>query len=244
MARLFTGYIDENDCIGDSLGPIGSGSKSTINENSLALDLAVQSLSAYDNSLRAAITPSGSNLAVTNQLTVGSSAITSLTANNIHLTGQVFDSTNNPILRQSGSVLQTYYYEYTDEYVNTLQQTYQTYKSQTIPALGTNSRFKLEANIFGYQVTTVGYRGNVGFEVVTPTSTVRIYGTNGANGNSWQGFYYQGNVHRSAIWTSAVPAGTSLTFRLLVASYDNGSARWNSAGYNSIANFIITEVAS
>ena len=47
MARLLTGYIDENDCMGDSLGDqtIGGGSKGTINANSLVLDEAVQSLS-------------------------------------------------------------------------------------------------------------------------------------------------------------------------------------------------------
>lgn len=77
MARLFTGYIDENDCIGDSLGTAGvvGEPKGTINQNSLALDVAVQSLSAYDNSLRAAITPSSSNLTITNNLTATSDIV-------------------------------------------------------------------------------------------------------------------------------------------------------------------------
>lgn len=58
MPRSLTGYIDENDCIGDSLGDqtIGGGSKSTINANSLALDEAVQSLSATGNTQTSLIT--------------------------------------------------------------------------------------------------------------------------------------------------------------------------------------------
>jgi len=48
MARLFTGYIDENECMGDSLGSDGvvGEPKGTINSNSLKLDTAVQSLSS------------------------------------------------------------------------------------------------------------------------------------------------------------------------------------------------------
>jgi hypothetical protein len=46
MPRLLTGFIDENDCIGDSLDSAGG-----INPSFLALDEAVQSLSAVNNSL-------------------------------------------------------------------------------------------------------------------------------------------------------------------------------------------------
>lgn len=47
MARIFTGYIDENDCMGDSLGTEGiiNEPKGTINGSTLTLDVAVQSLS-------------------------------------------------------------------------------------------------------------------------------------------------------------------------------------------------------
>lgn len=66
MARQYTGYIDENDCMGDSLGNSGiSGeSKGTINGNSLSLDLAIQSLSADLAYLNANL-PAG---AISNQL--------------------------------------------------------------------------------------------------------------------------------------------------------------------------------
>jgi len=59
MARQLTGFISENDCIGDSLDSPGG-----INPNFLVLDEAVQSLSAYGNSLKAAIIPSGGNITV------------------------------------------------------------------------------------------------------------------------------------------------------------------------------------
>ncbi len=61
MARVHTTAFNETDCIGDCYEPIN---------NSLAnLDTAVQNISAYDNSLRAAITPSSNNLTVANNLT-------------------------------------------------------------------------------------------------------------------------------------------------------------------------------
>ncbi len=63
MARRHTQIIPETDCIGDSLDL-------RINPNFLNLDEAVQSLSAYDNSLRAAITLAGSDLIVPGDLRV------------------------------------------------------------------------------------------------------------------------------------------------------------------------------
>ena len=226
MTRVHTTAFNETDCIGDCYEPIN---------NSLDnLDTAVQDLSSYDNTLKTAITPSGNNLTITNNLT----------AKNIYVTTQVLNSASNPILRQTGSVLETYYYEYTDQFSTTVIRTYQTYKSQTITALGKNSRFRVEASVFGLQQLVQLHRYNLGFEVVTPSGTVRIYGTDGPSGNSWQGNYYYGNVYRNAIWTSSVAAGASLTFRLLLASYDAASSTWNPTGYNSIANFIITEIAS
>jgi hypothetical protein len=51
MPRLLTGFIDENDCIGDSLDSSGG-----INPSFLALDEAVQSLSAVNNSQNTLIT--------------------------------------------------------------------------------------------------------------------------------------------------------------------------------------------
>jgi hypothetical protein len=76
MARQLTGFISENDCIGDSLDSPGG-----INPNFLALDEAVQSLSAYDTSLRQAITPTSNNLAVSNILSVGASIRTNTIQN-------------------------------------------------------------------------------------------------------------------------------------------------------------------
>ena len=60
MARVHTTAFNETDCIGDCYDPIN---------NSLDnLDTAVQDLSSYDNTLKSAITPSGSNLIVTGNL--------------------------------------------------------------------------------------------------------------------------------------------------------------------------------
>lgn len=77
MSRIFTGYIDENDCIGDSLGDqtIGGGIKGSINGNFLSLDNTIQSLSAG---------PTG-NFQVGDNLTVNSDALiqNNLTVNNI-----------------------------------------------------------------------------------------------------------------------------------------------------------------
>jgi hypothetical protein len=166
-------------------------------------------------------------------------------AQNITLNGNISDASNSPLLRQSGSTLALYHYTYSNQFTNTISQVYQVYHDETVVTLGNNSLFRLEADVFGYQVTTSGHRGNIGFEVVTPTGTTRIYGTDGSNGNSWQGFYYQGNVHRVAFWQSSSPIGTSLTFRLLVGSYESANACiWNYADYNSKAFFNITEIAS
>lgn len=77
MNRIFTGYIDENECIGDSLGDqtIGGGIKGSINGNFLVLDDAIQNLSGG---------PAG-NFQVGNNLTVNSNALiqNNLTVNNI-----------------------------------------------------------------------------------------------------------------------------------------------------------------
>jgi hypothetical protein len=81
MPRKLTGYIDENDCIGDSLGPTGGGIKSTINDNSLALDLAIQELSGGTIG----------NFAVGGNLNVNSNTIITgnLSASNVTVTNTV-----------------------------------------------------------------------------------------------------------------------------------------------------------
>lgn len=57
MARVLTGFIDENDCIGDSLGPTLGGTRSTINQNFYNLDNAVTgpAFQAYSASATTAI---------------------------------------------------------------------------------------------------------------------------------------------------------------------------------------------
>jgi hypothetical protein len=76
MARTFTGHIDENDCMGDSLGPKLGGGRGTINQNFYNLDESVQQLSAYDTTLKGALTVSGNSLTVTNNLTASGNVFT------------------------------------------------------------------------------------------------------------------------------------------------------------------------
>jgi len=172
------------------------------------------------------------------------STINNIVTQNIKLNNIIVNSSDSPILRQTGSTIATYHYTYSDQFINSIIQNYQIYHEETITTVGDNSLFRLEADVFGYQITTAGYRGNIGFEVVTPINTIRIYGTDGSSGNSWQGFYYQGNVHRTIFWQSNVLKNTPLTFRLLVAGYDRISTIWTYAGYDSKAFFNISEITA
>jgi hypothetical protein len=78
MARVFTGFIDENECIGDSLGTEGvtNQPKGSINGNTLSLDEAVQALSGGSITTASNDFSVGSNLTVSNDLTATGSITT------------------------------------------------------------------------------------------------------------------------------------------------------------------------
>lgn len=203
----------------------------------------------------------------TGNLTIDSAAGTTIIDDQLIISGittvssitgitSIKNDSNKIILNRTGSNIAFYNYEYTNQFQNTVARSYQTYHSETITALATNSKYRLEADVFGYQVNTPAYRGNIGFGVTigpypgspVPT-TVRIYGSDGdytVGGNAFQGFYYQGNVHRTVIWKSTVPAGTQLQFSLLLADYDGVSPNlviWNGPTPASRAFFNITEIS-
>jgi hypothetical protein len=94
MPRSFTTFIPDSDCIGDSLN--------TINTSYLKLDEECQRLDTYDNTLRAAITPSGNNLTVANNLTVTNIATTNTltVTNNLTATGGNVKLQTGRIIRQ------------------------------------------------------------------------------------------------------------------------------------------------
>jgi hypothetical protein len=99
MARIHTQFIDETECIGDSLD--------SINNSFQNLDTSVQDLSAYDNSLKLAVTPNGSNLTVVNNLTAGGNIIASneLRTNTIRSTTGVTHFVNG-YPRQPGQIIE------------------------------------------------------------------------------------------------------------------------------------------
>jgi hypothetical protein len=171
--------------------------------------------------------------------------------NDIKLQDEIVNSNNSPILTQQAQILQLKYYEYDDQFTNGQLRVYEIYHEESIVQKGNYSTFRLEADIFGYQVATAGHRGNVGFNVSIygPGNqgwiwADRIYGTDGANGDTWKGFYYQGNVHRTVLWQSPWLAGQTLAFQLIVGGYDAAATIWNyGQGYANTAHFNITEYA-
>jgi hypothetical protein len=145
---------------------------------------------------------------------------------------------------------QTVTQEYSSQFNNSSIQVYQVFGSLNITARGTGSKFLLTSSVNAYVPS--GGRGNTGYSVTQAGITTRLLGTDGgANGDSWRAFGNNtGNTgwshqsSRSFLWTpsTAVSSGTTLTFNLLVASFDV-AVNWNyQGGYNDRAHFIVTEI--
>jgi len=139
--------------------------------------------------------------------------------------------------------------EYSNQFNNTATQVYEVFNSLNITARGNGSRFLLISSINCYAPNQG--RGNTGFSVTQAGTTTRLLGTNGGNGDSWRAFgNTSGNTgwsfqsSRNYLWTpsTTVAAGTSLTFNLLVGSYD-ALLQWNyQQNYFDKAHLTVMEV--
>lgn len=109
-----------------------------------------------------------------------------------------------------------------------------------------NSKFLVTYSVQGYQSGSACV--NVGLQRTISGTTTRLLGVDGTSGNEWMG---AGNGPVNNSWTiareyldnPAQPAGTTITYQLLLGNWSPGTAYFGYSGY-SPENFItIMEIA-
>lgn len=147
-----------------------------------------------------------------------------------------------PILNSTGSVLQVAYTESIAP-VTSSAQIYTILQPLVVTATASNSRYILIGYSHAYSATA-STRSNLGFSVTINNITTRIYGVDGASGDSWGTTTQNGcQLNRSGVYTSSAPAGTTLIFNLLGTSYEN-STTFNLTGYGHKLTFTVLEISA
>jgi len=163
------------------------------------------------------------------------------------LNGNVILNTNNRI-----KFLQVVSVETTQEVQsNVFQSYYDLATSVSLTTVGENSSFF----IIGYtgSAGAVGTicRVNLGFSVTNGSTTTRISGVDGVNGDSFGsdgGRNYGTSLNRSTLWTpnTQINSNVTLTFNLLGGAYDttSGTVFWNRAPYSHNTTITVMEFAA
>jgi hypothetical protein len=147
-----------------------------------------------------------------------------------------------PILNSTGSVLQVAYTESIGQ-VTSSAGSYTILQPLVLTATASNSRYILIGYAHAYSATA-GTRSNLGFSVTNNSITTRIFGVDGASGDSWGTTTQSGcQLNRSGVYTSSASAGTLLIFNLLGTSYENTTI-FNLAGYGHKLTFTVLEISS
>ena len=142
----------------------------------------------------------------------------------------------------AGSVIQVSHLTFATQYSTTTQYTYINTESLVVTPKRDNSKFIIQANGHLYHNITSG-RGRLGFSVTQNGTTTRLAGVDSVNGDTWTIAYPGAEHHRLTVWNSNAPAGTPITFTLLLGMYEAGTLYLNYAGYGQVTNFVVTEVA-
>lgn len=149
-----------------------------------------------------------------------------------------------------GTILQAQHAETSAQYSLTAQQTYEALGANvTLVSKGRNSKFLLFGHAHMYGSNSGSNRMNLGFSVVIGGTETRILGTDGGSGDSWaneQDAASGQNGDRCYMYTVTAAPGTSMTFKLLAASWDNSGthARFNYTGYSFKSILEVLEIAT
>ena len=171
---------------------------------------------------------------------------------------QIQDNTGKVILKSTGSILQVAYGEDTTQFILSVVGSYEVYYSVNVTAISDNSKYLLNGFFTGFIVPPVGSyaRSNIGYSVTIGGVTTRILGVDGfPGGDSWSvtsgakdssgAIMIAGAIHnRQVVYTSTAPAGTVLTFNLLVGCFDIQPVTITLAGYGQKSAFTIMEISA
>ena len=145
-------------------------------------------------------------------------------------------------------VVQTVSKTFYDVTSTTAVQTYVTTTNGTLAITSklANSIFYIVMNAAGYQASGNGV--NIGISRTIGVTTTRLIGTDGAAGDSWMG---SGNglasnsysIERCYLDSPAQPAGTVITYNMLLSCWTTGTTYLNYSGYTIGSTITIMELS-
>ena len=152
----------------------------------------------------------------------------------------------------AGSVLQTVYHAFNDATSVATSYTYAavTNGSASIPSIGANSKFlvTISASIYQYN----GNGAHIGCNRTIGGTATRIIGVDGSTGDSWMGHgngpgatnSSSGSITRQCLDEPSQPAGTTITYGMLLARWTTGTIYLNYSSYDHKSTITIQEIAA
>ncbi len=162
-------------------------------------------------------------------------------------------SGRSALVDSRGAVLQVVKSTKTTTVTQTTYQLYEDIDSLTLVTRGSNSSFFITATAHGFH-NSGNIRGSIGFKI----GSTLIVGKDGNPGDSWGHNIgnFGGHINRQVVTDQTYAAGTSLTFKLCGAQWDNATSNgvfvgvtWNYGSHVNIdyghhSTFTVMEIAN
>ena len=153
-----------------------------------------------------------------------------------------------PTQLTSGVNVQTQFKSWTDPTVSTTTYTYVTTTNGTLSITSKLANSKFLVHFFGQGYLNATSGANIGLSRTIGGSTTRLVGVDGGSGDTWMG---AGNGAGTNSWaigknyldSPAQPAGTVITYNLLLGLWSAGTVYLNYTLYGGYATITITEIA-
>jgi len=152
----------------------------------------------------------------------------------------------------AGSVLQTVYHAFNDATSVATSYTYTavTNGSTSITSIGANSKFLVTISASLYQ--SAGNGAHIGCNRTIGGTATQIIGVDGSLGDSWLGHgngpgatnNSSGSITRQCLDEPSQPAGTVITYGMLLTRWTAGTIYINYASYDCKSTVMIQEIAA
>jgi hypothetical protein len=159
-----------------------------------------------------------------------------------------FDRWQNTAGTQYSNIIQAQFVYWETVTSTTVNQSYVTVNGGvlTITPYYTGSKFVLMPVCQGYVTSSNGT--NIGIDRIVGGTTTRVFGVNGASGDSWVGAMDNGgsnsyNVCRQWVDSPNVGAGTAITYQVLLGNWTAGTTTVNyGTNYSPMSSLTVLEI--
>lgn len=151
-------------------------------------------------------------------------------------------------LGQSGLAVQVVQKSFNDQTVNSTNQVYVAATNGNLSIVTKIANSKILALVSGQGYASAASGCNLGLQRTIAGVTTRLFGTDGASGDTWLGSSNGAgtnswNIKREILDSPGVAAGTEISYQMLLGRWTTGTIYLNYTGYAGASTITLIEIA-